>query len=319
MTAQNGSDGSSTGKVVWRQEISLLATNWGVLWHTLRGKVADSVYRHSLAVTAVRSRPDGAVIVSDEGEDAVDIVVGADGYRSLTRTLVAPQSTAAYAGYAFWRGDIPADQMPGPVPDELANALVTVGFSGGHAVFYLIPNLAGDGLRLNWGVYHQMPDLFDDPTSLPPGSLDDDLLTALDRVAAELPPYWRAVIATTGGECLTLQPIYDIYSAGYTRDRMLLAGDAGTLARPHTGIGALKAVQDACALELACRDHDTWPRALAAYDQQRRNVGNGLVELGQRVGRALVTHTPRWAAMTPADYEEWVSATLAGRHHPYES
>jgi 2-polyprenyl-6-methoxyphenol hydroxylase-like FAD-dependent oxidoreductase len=312
-------DGSATGKVVWRQDMSLLATNWGVLWDSLRTKVPDSAYRHPVAVTAVRAEPDGAVIVSDEGEDRVDVVVGADGYRSVARALVDPQTRPIYAGYAFWRGDLAADLLPGSAPEELGSALVTVGFDGGHAVFYLIPNLAGDGLRLNWGIYSRLPDRFDDPTSLPPGSLGDELLTALDQVLAALPPYWAEVAKTTGPEHLSLQPIYDIYAESYVRGRILLAGDAGTLARPHTGIGALKAVQDAHALELACRNHDSWPDALATYDQQRRTAGNGLVELGQRLGRSLVTQTPPWADMKPADYDEWVRATLAGRHHSYES
>jgi 2-polyprenyl-6-methoxyphenol hydroxylase-like FAD-dependent oxidoreductase len=301
-------DGSDTGKPVWRQDVSLLLTNWGVLWRNLRAKVPDAHYRHPLMVTGIRQEPGGAVVVSEEGEDRFDVVVGADGYRSLTRPVVAPQAKAAYAGYVLWRGDFPADRLPDQVLEEFTETAVTVGFEGGHAILYLIPDPVGDGLRMNWAVYDKLPDRFQDPASLAPGSLDDDLLTTLDQTLAKLPPYWAEIIGATDREHLSLQPIYDVHAAAYTGGRVLLAGDAAALVRPHIGMGVVKAIHDAIALEFVCRKHQDWPEALTDYDDQRRTVANELVERGRRMGHAMVTRTPPWATMQPANYEEWARA-----------
>jgi hypothetical protein len=51
---------------------------------------------------------------------------------------------------------------------------------------------------------------------------------------------------------------------------------------------------------------------LIAYDAERATAGNTLVDLGKRIGRAQVEHTPDWATMTPADFEAWTAATLSG-------
>ena len=37
-----------------------------------------------------------------------------------------------------------------------------------------------------------------------------------------------------------------------------------------------------------------------------------LVQLGRRLGRDLVEHTPSWDSMTAADFEAWTKQTLSG-------
>lgn len=144
------------------------------------------------------------------------------------------------------------------------------------------------------------------PTSLPPGTLTDALHSHLAHIAAELlPPYWGGLVGLTAPDELFVQPLYDFTAPRYATGRLLLTGDAATVARPHTGAGAVKALQDATALESALRSAPCWAEALRAYDSERTAAGRAMVELGRRLGHALVEAAPDWGSMDPPALEAW--------------
>ena len=60
---------------------------------------------------------------------------------------------------------------------------------------------------------------------------------------------WAELVRLTRLEGLAVQPVYDLVPARVAAGRCFLVGDAGSVARPHTGLGATKAIQDAIALE----------------------------------------------------------------------
>jgi 2-polyprenyl-6-methoxyphenol hydroxylase-like FAD-dependent oxidoreductase len=309
------------GRVIWRQPSSAVANNWGVLWRTLRAKVPDDSYQEGAAIAGVQPDADGATIVLESGAaERFDLVVGADGYRSKVRSVIHSGSRPAYAGYVLWRGHYEETWLRDLGPLEIVEGkAMTVCFPGGHAVFYLIPGFdyrADPGhRRMNWAMYSQAPAgiRFDNPGSMPPGSVGGDLAAFFEQLLdVHFPPYWAEVVRRTDSCVLSIQPIYDQAIPTYVSGRVLLIGDASTVARPHTGSGATKALQDALALEQVCREHETWDEALAAYDRQRCTAGNELVELGRRIGRDQVEKTPDWASMTPQDFDVWTATTLAG-------
>ncbi|MBE1469568.1 FAD-dependent monooxygenase [Kibdelosporangium phytohabitans] len=294
--------------------------NWGVLWRTLRARIPDGIYRDGSTVVELVDEADGVTVVTGTGRQRYDIVVGADGYRAMSRARVDPSATPTYADYVLWRGTYPESLLEGRTPPELERGLVWIGLPRGHGVCYLIPDPAPGRRRVNWGVYGTVPSRhrFDTPTSLPPGSVSDELFDVLLRSLGDFPPYWAEVVRRTPRPAMSVQPVYDSTISSYTAGSLLVIGDAATVTRPHTGAGATKALQDALALEHACGHSETWPQALAAYDQARRPVGNDLVALGRKLGRAQVEHPPTWARMTPEVFREWMYAgtfTIA----PYES
>ena len=78
----------------------------------LRAAVPGEALRGGITVRAVR--PDGTVTHSG-GESSADLIVGADGIRSVTRTSLLPGAAAPrYAGYTAWRMVTP----PVPVGDS---------------------------------------------------------------------------------------------------------------------------------------------------------------------------------------------------------
>lgn len=297
--------------------------NWGPLWRELRGRVPDPVdFRTDTAVARVVPGDDCVTVhpTPDGDDDGVrhDLVIGADGYRSAVRTAAWPGLRPHYCGYLAWRGAFPTERLtaiappgpggPGAGPWEEDTCAYVV-FPGGHLIVYRIPDGRG-GQRANWVLYTTAPaglDLpLDTPTSLPPGTLADALHGRLRQVAEDLlPPYWGALVGLTAPEELFVQPLYDFTAPQYVRGRLLLLGDAATVARPHTGAGAVKALQDATTLESALASDALLDDALRAYDRDRTEAGRALVGLGRRLGGALVQETPDWRAMDQDGLEAW--------------
>lgn len=292
------------------QHFPFRSYNWGSLWHELRSRVPESVTYHTgAAVTAVEQDADGVSLkLADGRQERFDAVIGADGYRSVVREAMFPGLAPDYAGYLGWRGT--SAPVAGDPETDGAEARVVV-FPGGHCMMYLIP-AAGGGYRMNWVLYAVPPDdpdlLLDlrTPTSLPPGRVAAKLTAYLRELVAEhFPPYWGRCVLRTAPEDSFIQPIYDLQVPRLAVGRLLLAGDAATVVRPHTGGGSVKALQDATALEAACRAGDGWPEIAAAYDEDRTAVGAAMVALGRRLGRAQVEQTPDWQKMGQSEFDAW--------------
>jgi 2-polyprenyl-6-methoxyphenol hydroxylase-like FAD-dependent oxidoreductase len=284
--------------------------NWGPLWHALRRRVPGAAdFRPGSAVEAVEVRPDSAEVHAGGRTERYDVVIGADGYRSAVRAAVCADVRPEYAGYLAWRGAYPSARLRDPelwAEDEA----VYVVFHGGHLIVYRIPDGTTGGHRVNWVLYTAPPPGLDQgletPTSLPPGTAGDGLRAHLAYVAAELlPPFWGDLVRATTHDELFLQPMYDFTAPRYAVGRALLMGDAATVARPHTGAGAVKALQDATVLESALTSTATWSEALAAYDAERAPSGRVMVDLGRRLGRALVQETPNWRTLDQTGLETW--------------
>lgn len=231
------------GRAVGEQPFPFRAYNWGSLWSELRRRVPEDVdYRSETRIEAVEPDSDGVTLRLPGGRsERFDAVVGADGYRSVVREAMFPELRPTYAGYLGWRGtsadvaDLPSD----------GNDAHNVVFPGGHCMIYRIPDGVG-GHRLNWVLYTVPPAHLDvdlsTPTSLPPGGATEELTAYLRALVADnFPPYWAARVLRTPAETTLIQPIYDLEVPQFTSGRMLLVGDAASVARPHIGGGSVKA------------------------------------------------------------------------------
>ncbi|MEU2731432.1 FAD-dependent monooxygenase [Streptomyces griseoviridis] len=304
------------GRPVGEQPFPFRAYNWGSLWGELRHRVPDRVdYRSGAVITGVEPDADGVTLrLGDGHRERFDLVIGADGYRSVVRAAMYPDATASYAGYIGWRGtspevaDLPSDGLD-------AHNIV---FPGGHCMAYRIPDGVG-GHRLNWILYTTptgAEELHFDPrtpTSLPPGRVTARLTSSLRELVADtFPPYWAAKLLGTPVEATFVQPIYDLDVPSYTVGRTALIGDAASIARPHLGAGSVKALQDATALQAAWEEGGDWQRILDAYDTARHPIGSAMVALARRMGAAQVVNTPDWSAMEQPEFDAWWQAQNNG-------
>lgn len=304
------------GRVIWEQPFPFHSYHWGLLWRGLREATPESVvYRQGETVAGVGA--EGEVRLADGSVERYDLVVGADGYRSVVREAVCPDSRPQYAGYVCWRGNFEARLLDsdGGGEDSYPGSVTTVCWPGGTCVIYRIPG--PDGLRVNWVLYATPPPAaglrLDDPTSFPPGTVTGELASHLARLLEEeFPPYWGRALGLTAPADVYVQPIYDLEATAITAGRLLLAGDAASVVRPHNTSGAAKALQDASAFEEAWRGTDSWEALLRGYQEARGAAGRELVALARRLGRAQVERTPQWGAMGHAEAQAWWQGQLAG-------
>ncbi|ACU74046.1 monooxygenase FAD-binding [Catenulispora acidiphila DSM 44928] len=316
---RGNSDGGGTsglGKMILRQPFPFDGYNWGHLYRSLRGRLPSRVeYRGDARVMSVTPTESGAsVTLTDGGVEHFDLLLGADGYRSVVREAMFPGVVPDYAGYLCWRGLSDFAQIEG-LPH---GAFFTVGFPHGHLVAYPIP--ADDGrVHFNWVLYATVPpEVTGDlrtATSIPPGAVSDALLDFMDALLSrELPPLWAEAIRKTAREDVFIQPIYDFEVPAYAKHRMLLLGDAGAVSRPHAGAGSVKAMQDAAALlDLwsTAADRSDLGALAARYDAARRPPGHAIATLARRIGEAQVLDTPDWSAFEEATFVPWLAALTA--------
>ena len=309
-------EASGLGRLIWAQPFPFNGYNWGQLFRSLRGRLPEHVeYRGDARVVSASPTASGAsVTLADGTVEHFDLLLGADGYRSVVREAMFPGVVPQYAGYLCWRGMSDFTEVEG-LP---LGAFFTVGFPHGHLIAYPIP-ADGGRLRFNWVLYSVVPPEpaelaglaggLSTATSIPPGAVSDGLLDHMDAlITRELPPLWAAALRKTAREDVFIQPIYDFEAPAYAKHRMLLLGDAGAVGRPHAAAGAVKAMQDAATLLRL------WPAATGLddlaerYDAARRPAGHAVVALARRIGEAQVLHTPDWTAFEEATFVPWLMA-----------
>ena len=308
----------SRGRLLWEQRFALAATNWDVLYRTLRKRVSDDIYYQGYEVTALHGSADGTLVEIADGQDAVfDLVACADGYTSTGRRILFPNQALRYAGYVMWRGLLDERLVNDITPFEGVNTFAVT--SLGHLISYLVPGRDGETQRgkrrLNWGWYVNTPEadlaksLTDrngtvHTTSLAAGSVPNERVKELHDLAARLlPEYIAEVIARTRRPFI--QAIFDGRVPSYRRGHICLIGDASAVARPHVAAGATKALYSALALADSLKTHPSLDTALALWDDEQRLKGDQLVSLAQRMGEALQDATRDWASMDEEDMSRW--------------
>jgi 2-polyprenyl-6-methoxyphenol hydroxylase-like FAD-dependent oxidoreductase len=303
------------GRVLWEQQGSIALLNWGALYRNLRRRVPDGAYRTGCRAVAVRET-NGRVAVELEGgrTHSFDLLVCADGHRSLGRRTVFPGTRVRYVGYVLWRGAVPEKDLSEVTP--LEGALCWPCYPGGHGPFYLVPGNDGSiapGTRLvNWGLHLSVFEV--DRAELltgtnPPaygGPLPAEREAKLKSwVPDVLPELYAEIVTKSAGTAV--QMIHESTVPAYRKGRICLAGDAGALARPHTGTGALKGIVDAITLAETLAGHPSLDDALTRWSEEQTTYGNELVRLSSQIGKALAGEIPSGGSGAAA---EWFSSIV---------
>jgi 2-polyprenyl-6-methoxyphenol hydroxylase-like FAD-dependent oxidoreductase len=309
------------GYLAWEQPTSMVLLNWGMLYRNLRERVPDGIYRTEHKVIALKGLQDRVQVVLADGRmQEFDLVVCADGYASLGRKALFPEIEVSYAGYVLWRGSLHESALSLATP--LESGIHALGYPGGHGIFYFVPGAEGatsPGSRLiNWALYLPVPELATfmvdragrvHDGSLPPGAMPLATEARLKTEAQQrLPDYYARMVAASHNTYA--YAIYDCEVPAYRVDRLCLAGDAGAFARPHSGAGALKGMNDAITLRTTLETHADLETALAEWNSAQTESGNKLVRFGNQLGRALVREIPDWSTMDAVQMEHWFKSMV---------
>jgi 2-polyprenyl-6-methoxyphenol hydroxylase-like FAD-dependent oxidoreductase len=320
-------DGGRAGRWLGDAPFDLITLNWAHLFHNLRRRVPTSIYRNGVSVERVDASESGAATlhINDGRAESFDLVVCADGYQSLGRAAVAPDSRLSYRNMVAWRAILPEATVD---VTDLAGAIIRVMFPGGYGVVYLIPGSEGatePGRRLlTWVFFLQVP----------PEDLDGLLLNvdgrqqrgsvAFGMVRPELSDEFRrrlAVVLPTAvmgfidaAPEYSIQAIYSTIVPTYHRNRVCLVGDAGSLLPPFTVSGVLKAIGNAASLKDILASATSLSEALTAWSEAQCRLAEPVVKLAEHSEAALIFDTPDLSAMSVKETNAWM--TLTNSHAP---
>jgi len=206
------------------------------------------------AVRGVAPR-DGAISATLEDGAIVEraLLIGADGVRSATRSLVDEKIVPRATGYAAWRTTIARDSalgatLAGIMPADRVTTLIHPDF---HFVAY--PVVGGEALNL--------VAVTTATETASPASLAHSLKGAAEPVQQ---------LAKEAGSW-SLWPIFEVEVPRWTAPGFALIGDAAHAMTPFAAQGAALAIEDAATLAaLVSEQKENIGSALAAYERARR-------------------------------------------------
>ncbi|WP_436496985.1 FAD-dependent monooxygenase [Actinokineospora sp. HUAS TT18] len=267
------------------------ATLYRVL-HDEAARRGIPVFHGKRLVSATR---DGKIVATfaDRTTATGDVLVGADGIHSVTRSIIDPAAPAPrYAGLNIAYGYARDAALP-----VAANSYRMI--FGGQAFFGY--TTAPDG-QTWWFARLPGPELTE---PVPQPEIKRRLT---DAFAADRSPATDIVAATT--DDIHLSNAYDVPTTpAWHRDGMVLVGDAAHAASPAAGQGASMAIEDAVVLAQCLRDLPTHDTAFAAYEDVRRPRVERLVATSAEDG----ARAARGAAQDVTDRQD--TRAWLYRHH----
>jgi 2-polyprenyl-6-methoxyphenol hydroxylase-like FAD-dependent oxidoreductase len=193
-----------------------------------------------------------------------DLVVGADGFRSVVRSAYFPGSDVRYLGFVAMRG-VTGHEQQGPYGEVWGRGIIA-------GVTPMEPG------RTNW--YCAL--------RLPAGTRLD--LDELRERLAGWPEPIGAALAATDPDTLLRHDVYDLDHPlrSYVHGNVALIGDAAHVMAPTLGQGACQALIDAAALADCLADDRPVADALVTYDRARRRPTQRLARASRLFGRVML-------------------------------
>jgi 2-polyprenyl-6-methoxyphenol hydroxylase-like FAD-dependent oxidoreductase len=223
-----------------------------------------------VAVENFQTRP--RVRFANGHTDEADVVIGADGIRSVVRTAILGPEEPRYSGYTCWRGVCarPAAVEPG-----------SIGEWWGRGKRLGMTTIPGD--RLYWFAVENAP---------PNGHEPDERAHLLAAFAGWAEPGPSLLAATPGAHILRNDIIDRPPVRVWSRGRVGLIGDAAHPTTPNLGQGGCLAIEDAVVLARQLVAHPDPARALDAFTAERVKRASAIVRESWRFGRLAQKQGP---------------------------
>jgi salicylate hydroxylase len=254
--------GHHRGEPSYRQQFG--GSYWGVHRADLQAVLSKAVGLERInlghRLTDLVQHPDRVSLSFANGRciDA-DLVIGADGARSITRRWMLGYDDVLYSGCSGFRGVVPAerlDQLPDP------EALQYWVGPQGHLLHYPI----GDKGDQNFLLVERHPSPWSSRDWVAPSSEGEQL---------RLFKNWHPAVV----QMITAVPISQRWGlfhrpplGRWSKGRVTLIGDAAHALVPHHGQGANQSIEDAVVLaaQLAKAGPGRWREAQEGYERLRR-------------------------------------------------
>lgn len=222
-----------------------------------------------LGITADAFDDDGSAVdvsFSDGGTGRYDIVIGADGLYSQTRTQIMPEAASpTYTGQCVWRYNFArTDDVDCLHAYEGRNGMGLVPLSNDLMYMYMLSQEPADSRMETAGIAAQMR----------------------DRMKGAAPAIALLRDQVTNDDEVVYKPLETHFLDGdWHRGRIVLAGDAVHATTPHLGQGAGMAIEDAVVLAEEIEAAQTPEEAFTAYRKRRyercRYIYEASISLGE--------------------------------------
>jgi 2-polyprenyl-6-methoxyphenol hydroxylase-like FAD-dependent oxidoreductase len=273
------------GKVLMEEDIGKLSREAGApsvvvhraeLQRTLLEALPAEEVHTDHACVGVEQTADGAIARFANGrEERGDLLIGADGIRSVVREHVLGKSEPIYAGYTCWRGMATVSGFDFPAGDSyfLLGRGTQMGLfhcGPGRAYWFVSRNAPRDSLA-GQGPHRQ-------------------------KVLASFPVWpevFRAAIESTDEAAILPGDIIDRDpSPVWGQGRITLLGDAIHATTPNLGQGACQALEDAVVLAHCLHGSADAVAALRRYEDLRRERTAMVTRRSRFLGRVFQLQNP---------------------------
>lgn len=292
---------SGSGALSARYGLPARAVHRGFLIDTLAAALPPGAVRLGVSVTGADDAGGTVVVRTTAGDLGADVVVAADGMRSVLRGQLFPRHPGLrHAGEAGWRAVVPGAGL------SLRQAVETWGPGERFGVVPLV-----DGRIYVYATAATGP-------GAPPADHHAELTRRFGAWHDPIPALLERLDRHTPDPVGILHhPFHELASPlpRFHAGRVALLGDAAHAMTPNLGQGGCQAIEDAVVVaHLLARDADV-PAALAAYTKARRRRTVRIGRRSRRVGElARLSHpfavslrnlavraTPRAVAMRGLD------------------
>jgi 2-polyprenyl-6-methoxyphenol hydroxylase-like FAD-dependent oxidoreductase len=274
--------GNGDGEVVRDYDLGAITERYGPIRGIHRGALIDVLregcdgveIRTGTTVDAIDDRGNEVIVRTSDGAEApYDLVVGADGLHSRTRSQILPEDDYAYwdtgwGGWVFWAD--PADH-DADAYDEYWGA---ARFLGLYPVHDRLGLFVGGPVETLEQVGRQR-------------FVEEMCARHGDRV-----PALRS--ATPEGDDAFYWTFHDCRCERWRSGRVVLLGDAAVGFLPTAGVGASMAMESAAALadELSRTGPERVEQALDLYEKRHRKRVERAQQSSRQLGRMMVLESP---------------------------
>lgn len=311
-------------KLLTEQPFIAYGAHWASVYNSLVKRLPEDKIFYETKVTKVTPGEKVKLTLENGSEQEFDYVFFCDGYNSVGRQFLFPNSKPEFSEYIAWRGVLPRIDVE--TSQHLKDSVPFYLYEKGHMLIFEIPKVTSkhpdDDYVINWLIYEcidQNHPLRRDNRlreNIPPVAMTPEYIAYVKNLAQKyFPPFARDIILQT--EIPFTQAIYDAWVPHYVVNNMILVGDSSILLRPHVGAGSTKALQDLLCLQRYLQQNaGDLSKVLPKWGRERQKKGEDLYNLCRDLGDLLVTHVPNlhklnknkldqyWQEIT-ADHQDW--------------